>query len=534
MNRSSKFIAFALVAAMLLLSLPASLLAEPARTAPEGYNEHDYSKCVSFLEIEDEDGVKNGTKLNPDYDPDDPGTWLAEGSETLGFFWEETEGEQRLSVVKLLKKQGYSLYLVGTLDLQDCSELRELYCGRNPIEEVIVLGCANLEILDAWSATEISSLDVTQCPALRYLDFSECYSLSKPDLEFNSELEVLVCNGVPMNELDVTGKPNLVRLECSFTDLMELDISCNPLLETLKAAGNHCESIDLSNNTNLSTLILNDNEELSELNVSMCPLLTILQCECCRISSGLDLSCNPELEVLLCGYNPLHELDVTHNEKIRWLECVNCGLSELNTSCNPLLEELNASGNHICSFDFSYNTNLTTLLIDNTDISELDVSMCPELFWIYCDRTHVRYLDFTNNPLIQAEKVRADGRGYIGYSQDIYDTKYISAVPEDGYTFEGWFTENGELLSTLESIDIGSFAVVTFIARFSAGVQHIPGDIDANGSVEVTDAIMALRAAMGIIELTPEQLSAADVNGDELIRIDDAVTILRISMGLLS
>ncbi|MBR6006384.1 MAG: dockerin type I repeat-containing protein, partial [Clostridia bacterium] len=60
-----------------------------------------------------------------------------------------------------------------------------------------------------------------------------------------------------------------------------------------------------------------------------------------------------------------------------------------------------------------------------------------------------------------------------------------------------------------------------------------PGDIDGNGEIEVSDAILALRSAMGIIELTPEQLAAGDMNGDGTVGVDDALTILRTAMGLI-
>ena len=49
---------------------------EPAPTqeihVPKGYNVNDYTKLYTFLETADTAGVKNGTKLNEDYDPDEP------------------------------------------------------------------------------------------------------------------------------------------------------------------------------------------------------------------------------------------------------------------------------------------------------------------------------------------------------------------------------------------------------------------------------------------------------------------------------
>ena len=60
--------------------LPISFISSEAaatadRTVPAGYNEHDYDKCVTFLEQTDPSGEKNGEKLSSDYDPDDPETW---------------------------------------------------------------------------------------------------------------------------------------------------------------------------------------------------------------------------------------------------------------------------------------------------------------------------------------------------------------------------------------------------------------------------------------------------------------------------
>ena len=273
MNRSSKFIAFALVAAMLLLSLPASLLAEPARTAPEGYNEHDYSKCVSFLEIEDEDGVKNGTKLNPDYDPDDPGTWLAETEwgEEIGFFFDEIEGEFRLTQVRC-----YDLGLVGTIDFEDCTELVRLYCGENMLDGVIVLGCTSLEILIPWCNEDLTELDVTQCPALRYLQCEDC-SITELDLSNNPALTDLYVVFNPLGELDISQCSNLQNLDCMACGLTELDVSNNPLLESLYADWNHISELDISNNQLLIYLGC-DGTDLTELDTSANPELRYVTC----------------------------------------------------------------------------------------------------------------------------------------------------------------------------------------------------------------------------------------------------------------
>ncbi|MBR5949682.1 MAG: FMN-binding protein [Clostridia bacterium] len=59
------------------------------------------------------------------------------------------------------------------------------------------------------------------------------------------------------------------------------------------------------------------------------------------------------------------------------------------------------------------------------------------------------------------------------------------------------------------------------------------GDVNADGSVTTADALIAARAALGLIELNEGQLSAADMNGDGSVTVTDAVLILRAALGLL-
>ena len=73
--------------------------------------------------------------------------------------------------------------------------------------------------------------------------------------------------------------------------------------------------------------------------------------------------------------------------------------------------------------------------------------------------------------------------------------------------------------------------VVQSVPMSCAFNELIPGDVDQNGRVEAADALLALRFALGIIELTPEQLEIADVNGGGCTA-EDALIILRYAMGI--
>ena len=55
------------------------------------------------------------------------------------------------------------------------------------------------------------------------------------------------------------------------------------------------------------------------------------------------------------------------------------------------------------------------------------------------------------------------------------------------------------------------------------------GDIDADGHVTASDALLALQAATGKIEFTAMQRAAADVDGTPGITASDALLILQFS-----
>ena len=58
----------------------------------------------------------------------------------------------------------------------------------------------------------------------------------------------------------------------------------------------------------------------------------------------------------------------------------------------------------------------------------------------------------------------------------------------------------------------------------------LPGDYDCSGTVDVTDAIMTLRAAMNLLEPSPQSLLYADMDVDGVLTVSDAITILRTAL----
>ena len=59
------------------------------------------------------------------------------------------------------------------------------------------------------------------------------------------------------------------------------------------------------------------------------------------------------------------------------------------------------------------------------------------------------------------------------------------------------------------------------------------GDVDRGGAIDANDALLVVRGALELTQLSPEQLSLADIDGDFACTANDALAILRRALGLV-
>ena len=487
MKRKLKALAaILLVLVMLGSAMPMQLAAEamtPPTTryaTPHGYNDHDYQKMVAFFEQTDENGVRNGEKLSEDYDPTDPETWWEyDGDYCRGIVaWTTVAGEYRLYNIFFggIGNDALPLELVGFLDVSGCTALTEVRCK-------------------SWGDIQLTGLDVSGCTSL-----VELYCLENK-----------------LTELDVSGCAALKVLDCSWTLLTELDVSGCAALEALECRGNWLTELDVSAKTELYDLDCSLNHLLTELDVSGCAALEILDCYGNDLTE-LDVSECAALEELDCDYNHMTELDVSANTELRRLYC---------------------SGNQLTELDVSGCAALEVLYCDGNELTELDVSANTELEILGCSENHLTELDLSNNPRIDIDTISTDGYGFIGVSTE-WDENYgiyyccIEAASVPGNSFCGWYAVDGTLLSTNIEINRNDFdGVNDFIAKFTASTPGGVGDVDGDGAVRVSDAVLIMRYALGLIEFTPEQILCGDVDGDGFVKVADAVMVIRIALGLV-
>ncbi|MCR5610399.1 MAG: hypothetical protein K6F68_00995 [Clostridiales bacterium] len=256
-----RILSFVVAVLLAMTALPALALrgAIHVRYAtPSGYNEHDYQKLVAFLETEDETGVKNGTKLNPDYDPDDPATWT-------GVEWMEERSEYRVNRITFS-----GCDLVGTLDVSGMTDLLRLTCSDNRLTGLVLTDCDGLWYIECF-LNDIAELDVSDDPGLM----------------------ILLCSGLQLTELDVTHNPLLVSLNCGYNQLTELDVTHNPELTTLVCHYNQLTSLDLSNNTAL-TWVSCEGNEITEIDLSNCEGMTAF--DLITAEGGGTVACSMEID----------------------------------------------------------------------------------------------------------------------------------------------------------------------------------------------------------------------------------------------
>lgn len=340
-----------------------------------------------------------------------------------------------------------------------------------------------------------------------------------------------------MGNLDVSGCTGLDRLDCSENQLTEINVSGCTALTDIDCSNNKLTELNVSTNTELYTLRCYGNQ-LMELDVSENTWLYELYCfgnELVRI----DISGCTDLDGLDCSENQLTELDLSGNTSLRWLYCSGNRITELDLTANSELEALRCSENQLTAIDVSANTSLTELNCSGNQLTELDLSENTSVYRLECENNYITFLDLTNNP-IAIKTVSAEGPGFIGVKTVIhgeYLVPAISAVPAPGSTFCGWYdATDGTLISTEAELVIDReecYYPYHFIARFTASTPGGIGDVDGDGVVRVSDAVLIMRCALGLIEFTPEQILCGDVDGDGVIKIADAVMVIRIALGLV-
>ena len=251
---------------------------------------------------------------------------------------------------------------------------------------------------------QLTSLDVSQCPALKYFSCAK-NSLTSLDLSQNPLLERLLCGGNQLTNLDLSHNSSLRDLYCEGNPLTSIIFPSNSALVNFSCSDSRLTSIDLSQCPNLLNVYCFSNKELTSLNLTQCPKLKDLRCETNEKLTSLDLTQCPALKDVICKKNDmLTELLLPpQNTALEKLRCTwNGKLTSLNVSQAPALKELECTGNkQLSSLNLSQCTALQKLTCTYNQLTSLDLSQNSALQTLYCERNQLTSLDLSQSTALE-------------------------------------------------------------------------------------------------------------------------------------
>ena len=473
----------------------------------DGYYDNDYNKLYSFLELEDENGVKNGTKLNVYY----PTQGMAAFEDSMLIQWFTVDELKYLGRI-----YSGSNTLVGRLDVSNCPHLLDIDCSNTCIASLDVSGCTALESLRCDNNSDLTSVFAFGCTALESLSCSTG-GLTELDVSGCTALESLYCDHTVLTSLDVSGLTALTDLYCNNSALTELTVSGCTALTTVWASDSALESLDASGLTALEYLNCDDCA-LTELSVSGCTALNELWCydneltelDVSGLTSLTGLYCNDNvlteltvsgctaLQTLQSGSNLMTSLDVSDCASLKTLNCRETCITSLDVSGKTALNELYCDNCLLTSLDLTGCTAITPLWCRNNALTELDVSDCGILSDLDCIGNALNELDLTGNSRLWLGSLSAGEGGVVGCHDQrvyyvgsiLYENVDLWAAPDPGYVFEGWYNGDGELVSEEAEFRVASSSSSdVFRAEFKAslGVPSITlSSVDSTGKVKVS------------------------------------------------
>lgn len=138
---------------------------------------------------------------------------------------------------------------------------------------------------------------------------------SMEGIELFPELKILICSDNPLQTIDLSRNPQLVRFTAAEVPLRSLDVSHNPELKMIEVSYSDISKLDLSHNPKLDYLYCIFSPRIKELDLSQNPMLQTLFIRETNIQI-LDLRKNLDIRNIHTMDTPLQYIIVTpqHNQ----------------------------------------------------------------------------------------------------------------------------------------------------------------------------------------------------------------------------
>lgn len=214
-----------------------------------------------------------------------------------------------------------------------------------------------------------------------------------PDLNFEKKLIALSID---------SGTPDGQVLTSKISGVLTLDLSSSSI-SNLTGIQDFISLKELNCNENrtLTSVNISNNIALEKATFVRCPLTSI------NVNTNINLT---ELNFGAGGSSSGQEgsgaitsLDISHNPKLRLLDCSHHKIATLDFRANPLLEVLSCGGNKYTVLDLSKNLALTNLSINNALLlSTIDVSANTKLTTLSISDAILTKIDLSKNIALQS------------------------------------------------------------------------------------------------------------------------------------
>ena len=193
--------------------------------------------------------------------------------------------------------------------------LKVLNCGNNSIQKLDLRQNPKLETLKC-NKNQLTQLELSKNPAINYLYCSE-NPLEQLDVS-HLELEYLYCSNNDLEQLDVKNSKWLRELDCSWNRLtgLDVDVTHKPNLIRVECQNNKLTSLILGENKGLEKLNCANNK-LTQLNLKNMISLKELRCQNNQLTA-LDVSSSPDLTTLVLKNNHLTSLNLDNNPNLNF------------------------------------------------------------------------------------------------------------------------------------------------------------------------------------------------------------------------
>lgn len=360
---------------------------------------------------------------------------------------------------------------VSAVDLSGCTSLQILNADNCPLNELDISDCSMLSVLSICG-TNVSEIDLTSSGSMTTIALAGC-PMSQ------ATVEQCVYNHPEVTVLDL-GRMGLTSFDGSlFNQLDELYLNDNSFTELSISARN----INVENLGSIKKLELSSRGEFGSIAMSgtTADTLSLTAYDLCSFRANG------------CGFDSLPNV-VAESENMLVLHIADNAFS----GCLDL-----RAFSGLVDFDCSGNAVTELLLNDDCDINLLD-----------CSNTQLTALRIPSSYVDGSLSIETDGSGFIGtvfngqrtpyvddygnFQESLSAQAVLSAVPAEGFAFDGWYGSGGEKLSESAEFTFSTDSECRLTARFCKAPETTVAPTDTPANPTPTPAPVPATGTVGL------------------------------------